>query len=494
MARGARPLLRLTPLALILLGTGAASHFPDWAEQAAQATGLTAEDVMQRLVAPGLPDSDDKCASGHSSSNHGIALLQRRANKLDVALPSEDDVDIASKAGVAIPSEEVEAHLENFALPALSRQPLEVFTEDSPEGKYRRRVSWLACGILGLLIIWLGLRWAISHHHELVGDRPDDSDQSRLVTVIVGVLFAWMLVGTAMFTKVVMFNGPFPAGEPQEQHLTIIEAIYVSSQIITTVGYGDFTPSRPLGQVFVACYIMFSAFIVGALVSEMFRILISGAEKRFLEPNHTEPDAPAHLAQPGSLSTSRLSKALTSYRVRDQKSLETMEMRAYKKLLFAIIPWFVCQALGTLFFHFRPGEDKTLGQAFYMSCVTLSSVGFGAFHPTTDAGRIFAAVWMVLGVTATGNLVLSFSDFFIRRHKVLRAEVLTKQLLEDFANSRTARDTNKVSRCDFLWYELVRLGITERAVVDEILEHFDGLDEDGNGELNWDELKAAWKH
>merc|ERR1719502_1850794 len=93
-------------------------------------------------------------------------------------------------------------------------------------------------------------------------------------------------------------------------------------------------------------------------------------------------------------------------------------------------------------------------------------------------------------MTATGNLVLSFSDFFIRRHKLTRAKVLTKQLLEDFAKSRTARATNKVSRCDFLWYELVRLGITERAVVDEILQQFDALDEDGNGELDYDELRG----
>jgi len=91
------------------------------------------------------------------------------------------------------------------------------------------------------------------------------------VSVIVGVLFAWVLVGTLMFTKVVLFNGPFPAGDPEEQHLTVIEAIYVSSQIITTVGYGDAFPTTSsgkfVGTLTILCGIVVLAMPVGVIGS-----------------------------------------------------------------------------------------------------------------------------------------------------------------------------------------------------------------------------------
>merc|ERR550525_1756719 len=64
-------------------------------------------------------------------------------------------------------------------------------------------------------------------------------------------------------------------------------------------------------------------------------------------------------------------------------------------------------AMGTLFFTLYPGEGKTLGQGIYMSLITLSTVGFGAFTPSTHAGMVFAAYWMILGCFSMVSVVTS---------------------------------------------------------------------------------------
>merc|ERR1719171_2788526 len=67
--------------------------------------------------------------------------------------------------------------------------------------------------------------------------------------------------------------------------------------------------------------------------------------------------------------------------------------------------------LGTSFFTLYPGENKTAGQGIYMSLITLSTVGFGAFTPTTHGGMVFGAFWMLFGVASLASLVSSRAAF-----------------------------------------------------------------------------------
>jgi hypothetical protein len=65
----------------------------------------------------------------------------------------------------------------------------------------------------------------------------------------------------------------------------------------------------------------------------------------------------------------------------------------------------LCRATG--------GNDFTYVQAFYMSCITLTTVGFGDYSPMSRHGRIFATFWMMLGIATTGNFIRAFSVVFM---------------------------------------------------------------------------------
>merc|ERR1719271_1666698 len=82
--------------------------------------------------------------------------------------------------------------------------------------------------------------------------------------------------------------------------------------------------------------------------------------------------------------------------------------------------------VGVLFFHYMPGEDKTWLQATYMSIITLSTVGFGAFTATTETGKVFGAFWMIFGVAALVSFVSAFTEIMMKikeREKFSEAKV-----------------------------------------------------------------------
>ncbi len=62
--------------------------------------------------------------------------------------------------------------------------------------------------------------------------------------------------------------------------------------------------------------------------------------------------------------------------------------------LTTIIGWLV---LGTVSYHFLEGWSYIT--SFYFSAVTLTTVGYGDLHPTTEISRLFTAFY-VLGGTA----------------------------------------------------------------------------------------------
>lgn len=52
--------------------------------------------------------------------------------------------------------------------------------------------------------------------------------------------------------------------------------------------------------------------------------------------------------------------------------------------------------IGTVFYHLVEGFSFV--NSFYLTSVTLTTVGYGDFAPVTDAGKIFTAIYSFMGV------------------------------------------------------------------------------------------------
>merc|ERR1719504_636502 len=86
------------------------------------------------------------------------------------------------------------------------------------------------------------------------------------------VLAVTVFGGFFLFTNIIKFQSVhFDTIRP----LTVVECIYFMSQVITTVGYGDVTPAKIRGQVFVGLYVIGAMFIIAMVISDLTNHLVS---------------------------------------------------------------------------------------------------------------------------------------------------------------------------------------------------------------------------
>jgi voltage-gated potassium channel len=71
-------------------------------------------------------------------------------------------------------------------------------------------------------------------------------------------------------------------------------------------------------------------------------------------------------------------------------------MKIRVSFISAVISLFSIIGFGTWMFHLL--EDWTWAESFYFSVATLTTVGYGDIHPTTDGSRIATALFILLGV------------------------------------------------------------------------------------------------
>merc|ERR1719160_2102833 len=106
--------------------------------------------------------------------------------------------------------------------------------------------------------------------------------QKRLTLVIFleGLaLLAWLIIGLVCFTQFVEFQSPHFGNDIRT--LTLVEAVYLFAQILTTVGYGDITPAHAGGQALIACFVLVAIILIAEMISELSTIVTERAEKHF---------------------------------------------------------------------------------------------------------------------------------------------------------------------------------------------------------------------
>src|SRR5690242_13541567 len=76
--------------------------------------------------------------------------------------------------------------------------------------------------------------------------------------------------------------------------------------------------------------------------------------------------------------------------------------------------------IGTLGYHFIEGWSWL--DSMYTTVVTMSTVGFGDFHPTHDLGKLFVMLFIIVGLGVISYAVLELTAFVVEGHlnKLLR--------------------------------------------------------------------------
>ncbi|NJB82516.1 potassium channel family protein [Wenyingzhuangia aestuarii] len=97
--------------------------------------------------------------------------------------------------------------------------------------------------------------------------------------------------------------------------------------------------------------------------------------------------------------------------------------KIYKGLfLFAVV-----LAIGTVVFFLA--FDYTLVNAFFMTIITITTVGFGEVQPLDSAGKLFTILLLLMSIGVYGYLVTVISDFF-SNNVLMEAFRIKKELKE----------------------------------------------------------------
>jgi len=88
--------------------------------------------------------------------------------------------------------------------------------------------------------------------------------------------------------------------------------------------------------------------------------------------------------------------------------LSFLKDEEYRQLLYTTL---AILGLGTLVYRYLEGWSWI--DSLYFSVITLTTVGYGDFSPSTDAGKLFTIFYILVGI----GVILSFIDAVHHHYK-----------------------------------------------------------------------------
>jgi len=276
-----------------------------------------------------------------------------------------------------------------------------------------------------------------------------------------------------------------------------ITSLYFVVQIVTTIGYGDFTPKKDRTKVCCAVYILCSlvviAYVLNLVVQHLARM-----HSNFFRRKLTVLEAVVfrHASADDWNDEQKMA---------DLRDKMKAKYGRFNRLIVATLMVAVFVAFGTIFFRtyeactcsfgktrvpgcrsssraecmITGGHTLNWGSAFYMSVVTLTTVGFGDHTPKTQLGRGFAIFWMLFGVASMANWVAKLSEFFLVQ-QLSREDFVREEITQQTFKAIDTDGDGHLSRSEYRSYVLVRHGFISQMDLDIIDRHYDLIDNEKN--------------
>ena len=305
------------------------------------------------------------------------------------------------------------------------------------------------------------------------------------------------------FTSAVIFFLYFFVGGLFYRHVEgwdSLTCMYFQVVTMTTVGYGDFSPTTTGSRIFTIVFIVTGIAIVGRIVNDFAEYVVEyaerKAERRDAKRKKLDDVAKknkerllkeqARDAQPES-SQGEAAAAPAQVPPPQQPHSHATKLSHYStKIVFSLGSIFVCLFMGAMFYH--TNEDWDFTMAFYFCVVTMCTVGYGDTALTKPSSRAFTIFYImsscVLVTLAIGNLA-GISIQIKSEKKKLR--MLSRKLDFDFIRELDTGE-NGMDKTMFLVAMLVQQELVKKEKdIDPWLAKFDELDINGDGVIDFDD-------
>ncbi|CAO2835738.1 unnamed protein product [Amaranthus hypochondriacus] len=242
---------------------------------------------------------------------------------------------------------------------------------------------------------------------------------------------------------------------------TIIDALYFCMVTMTTVGYGDLVPQTSLAK-FLACTFVFSGMaLVGLVLSQGADYLVEKQEKLIV----------------------KALKKRKKIRTNDiMKQIEITSNVRHKCIVIGLL-LIVLILCGTIILV--KVEELDVIDAFYCVCVTMTSLGYGDYGFSTQKGRGFAVLWILLSTICMAQFFLYLAELSSeRKQNAIVKKVLKRQVSVVDLEAADLDNDGVVDAAEYVLYKLKEMRKITQKDISVVMKEFEELDVDQSGTLS----------
>ncbi|KAK8612845.1 hypothetical protein V6N13_092949 [Hibiscus sabdariffa] len=290
--------------------------------------------------------------------------------------------------------------------------------------------------------------------------KPQSGSQS-----IVRQAFLLLLLYLAFGVVIFWFNRHNFLGN--ETH-PVVDALYFCIVTMCTIGYGDIIPNSVATKLFSILFVLVGFGFIDILMSAMVCYVLDLQENYLLRTVEHE---------------GQKKDSARSYIIDVKKG----RMRIRMKVGLALGVVVLCIGIGVAVMHFV--ENLGWLDAFYLSVMSVTTVGYGDRAFKTMSGRIFAAIWLLVSTLAVARAFLYLAEARVdKRHRRMAKWVLGQDMTVSEFLAADIDNNGFVSKSEFVIYKLKEMGKVSEKDIMQISEKFDRLDAGNCGRITLADL------
>ncbi|KAL3833602.1 hypothetical protein ACJIZ3_008338 [Penstemon smallii] len=249
----------------------------------------------------------------------------------------------------------------------------------------------------------------------------------------------------------------------------VVDALYFCIVTMCTIGYGDITPDTTATKLFSITFVLVGFGFIDILLTGMVSYMLDLQENYLLRTIKNRGAHDAH--DPGS------------YIVDVKKG----RMRIRMKVGLALGVVVLCIGVGVTVMHFV--EELSWLDSFYLSVMSVTTVGYGDRAFNSLEGRIFASIWLLVSTLAVARAFLYLAEARVdKRHRRMAKWVLGQDMTVAQFLAADIDNNGFVTKSEFVIYKLKEMGkISEKDIL-LICKQFERLDAGNCGKITLTDL------
>ncbi|CBJ30152.1 Calcium-activated outward-rectifying potassium channel, putative [Ectocarpus siliculosus] len=268
-----------------------------------------------------------------------------------------------------------------------------------------------------------------------------------LLALSLATVFGYLCLGVLMYTTL--------AG------MSFLDALYFCVVTLTTVGYGDLSAHKPVTKLFACFYILIGVAMVAAFLSKLVELLLDEQEDLLV-----------------NLLTKNRAQAMGA---------EDPDTAAKVEVGLGVFYFLLLVGVGTTVFMVC-GHMSVI-DAFYLTVVSSSTVGYGDYFPSSTGTRLFAIFFLPLSTLLLGKIISDYTEMQAsKRVKQRQTRLLLATVTAHEYAAMDADNDNRVSLMEFMVHTLIKQEKVTQEDIEQIHTRFTALDKDHNGFVTRDEV------